>query len=188
MLSDKEAMSEQSLSVREGEGYDEVYPSRYDPKEDVSWSPEREPSAHSPSEEEEEWYEENEGEEKGDEDEEGEEMGEEENDEEGDGGEVAEEMVRWADGNGPRPFILPLIWTVNDFYPTMSSNVFNKIRNHFQILDNIPICLSRNFEKCYSGKTTDVGMYDAMFVAVWGCCWRSYTVIWPIILGYPSTR
>lgn len=94
MLSDKEAMSEQSLSIREGEGYDEVYPSRYDPKEDVSWSPEREPSAHSPSEEEEEWYEENEGEEKGDEDEEGEEMGEEENDEEGDGGEVAEEMVR----------------------------------------------------------------------------------------------
>lgn len=47
----------------------------------------------------------------------------------------------------------------------MSSNVFNKIRDHFQILDNIPICLLRNFEKCYSRKTTDVGMYDAMFVA-----------------------
>ena len=62
------------------------------------------------------------------------------------------------DGDGPRPFILPLIWTVNDFYLTMSPNVFNKLHDHFQIPKNIPIRLPKKFEKCYSGKTTDVGM------------------------------
>ena len=67
------------------------------------------------------------------------------------------------DGNGSRPFILPLIWKVNDFYPTMPPNVFNKLCDHFQILENIPIHLPRKFEKCYLGKTANVGMYDAMF-------------------------
>ena len=56
---------------------------------------------------------------------------------------------------GARPFILPLIWTINDFYLTMSSKVF----------ENIPIRLPRKFERCYFGKTAYVGMYDAMFAA-----------------------
>ena len=59
---------------------------------------------------------------------------------------------------GARPFILPLIWTINDFYLTMSSKV----------LENIPIHLPRKFKRCYSGKTAYVGMYDAMFAAGWG--------------------
>ena len=67
------------------------------------------------------------------------------------------------DGNGPKPFILPQIWMVNDFYPTMFLKVFNKLRDHFQILENIPIHFPRNSEKCYSGKIVDVGMYDTMF-------------------------
>ena len=62
-----------------------------------------------------------------------------------------------------RPFILPKMWTVNDFKPTMMTNIFKKLRDRYQILDNIPICLPGKFEKCYSGKTADVGMYDAMF-------------------------
>ena len=49
-------MSEQLLSVREGAGYDKVYPFGRKPEKDVSWSPEREPFAHSPTEEEEEEY------------------------------------------------------------------------------------------------------------------------------------
>ena len=69
------------------------------------------------------------------------------------------------DGDGLRPFILPLIWMVNNFYLTMSLNIFNKHRDHFQILENISIRLPRKFEKCYSRKTTDVGMYNAMFAA-----------------------
>ena len=70
-----------------------------------------------------------------------------------------------ANSDGPRPFILPLIWMVNNFYPTMSPNVFKKLCDCFQILENIPIRLPRKFERCYSGKTTNVGMYDAMFAA-----------------------
>ena len=49
-----------------------------------------------------------------------------------------------------RPFILPAIWLVNDFKPTMMTNIFKNLQDHYQIPDNIPICL--------------IGMYDAMFV------------------------
>jgi len=38
MLGDKEAMSDQS-SVRKGADYDEVYPSRHELEEDLTWSP-----------------------------------------------------------------------------------------------------------------------------------------------------
>ena len=74
-------------------------------------------------------------------------------------------MACQVDDDGPRPFILPRVWTINDFYLTMSSNVFNKLCNRFKIPNNIPICLPKKFEKCYSGKIADVGMYDAMFAA-----------------------
>ncbi|KAL0000260.1 hypothetical protein SO802_019862 [Lithocarpus litseifolius] len=64
-----------------------------------------------------------------------------------------------------RPFILPIIFIVNDFKPTMTSKVFNSLRDRYQIPDHIPLCLPRKFEKCYSGRVVDVGMYDAMFAA-----------------------
>ena len=57
MSGDREMTSEQSLSVRKGADYDEFYPLGREPEEDVTWSPEREPSAHSPVEEEEKEYE-----------------------------------------------------------------------------------------------------------------------------------
>ena len=47
MSSDREATSEQSSSVHEGVGYDEVYLSGHRPKEGFSLSSKREPSAHS---------------------------------------------------------------------------------------------------------------------------------------------
>ena len=62
------------------------------------------------------------------------------------------------------PFILPAIWTVNDFKPTMTTNIFKTLRDRYQIPDNIPICLLKKFEKCYSGKIANVGMYDVMFI------------------------
>ena len=67
MSSDREVTSEQLSSVREGTGYNEVYLSRCEPVEDLTWSLEREPSAHSLAKKEEEEYEEDEekGEEKG---------------------------------------------------------------------------------------------------------------------------
>ena len=61
---DTEAMSELSSSVREGVGYDKVYPLGREPEEDFPRSPEREPSTHLLSKEgedekDEEGYEEN---------------------------------------------------------------------------------------------------------------------------------
>ena len=61
--------------------------------------------------------------------------------------------------------MLPKMWTVNDFKPTMSTKVFKNLRDHLQIFEHIPIHLRGKFEKCYSGKIANVGMYDAMFAA-----------------------
>ena len=98
--------------------------------EDLTWSPERKLSAYSLAERKDEEYvgneeegededkEEGEGEEEGDGD-----MGE--NHGEGDG--VVGEVKRRCH----RPFILPLIWMMNDFYPTMFLKVFNNLCNHY---------------------------------------------------------
>ena len=142
MLGDREAMSEQSSSAREDAGYNELYPSGCEFEEYLTSSPERQQSAHSLAEEEEE-YEEDKGKAMSDKDEEGKEEGEREGNYEGDKGMVDKEGKCQEVGDGPRPFILPFIWTVNDFYPTMSPNVFNKLRNRFQIPNSIPICLPR---------------------------------------------
>ena len=48
---------------------------------------------------------------------------------------------------------------------TMSTKVFNTLRDCYQILDHIPIRLPGKFEKCYSRRIANIGMYDAMFVA-----------------------
>ena len=61
MSGDREATSEQSSSICEGTGYDEVYSSGHGPKEGLTQSPERESSAHSLDDEEEEDYEANGG-------------------------------------------------------------------------------------------------------------------------------
>ena len=81
MLGDSKATSEQSSSVHENAGYDEIYPSGREQVEDLTWSPERKPSTHSlAEEEEEEEYEEEGWEEDKEEEDEGK--------EEGDGDEV----------------------------------------------------------------------------------------------------
>jgi len=47
----------------------------------------------------------------------------------------------------------------------MSDRIFKKLRTCYQIPDHISIRLPRKNEKCYTGRTANVGMYDAMFVA-----------------------
>ena len=165
MLGGSEATSEQLLLVHEGLGYDEVYPSGRGPKEGLTWSPEREPSTHSPDNEKEEDYEADGGKdgEKVEEGEGGEEREDEEEESDEKGKEESNESIDQTNEIDNRPFIPPKIWTVNDFYPTMSQRVFITFRDHHQIPDNIFICLLGKFERCYSGKTTDVGMYNAMF-------------------------
>ena len=47
----------------------------------------------------------------------------------------------------------------------MMAKIFKDLRDRYQILDHIPIHLPGKFEKCYSGKTVDFGMYDAILAA-----------------------
>ena len=84
---------------------------------------------------------------------------------ENDGGTSVEGSLGSLRGGHTRPFILPKIWIVNDFKPIMMANIFNNLRDRYQIPDHIPIRLPVKFEKCYSEKTMDIGMYDAMFAA-----------------------
>ena len=172
----KEAISEQSL-VHEGAGYNKVFQIGQEPKEGHSWSSKRETLARSPDEDGDYIGEEDEEEiDKGEVDGEGEVVGKEEIEDDGvmkgDGDEDD------ADGRTPevrssvnpesghiRPFILPQMWTVNDFLPKMTYKIFKNLRDRFQIPDHIPIHLPRKFKKCYSGETEDTGMYDATLAA-----------------------
>ena len=47
----------------------------------------------------------------------------------------------------------------------MSWKVYDKLRNLFQIPEDIPLHLAWKLERCYLRKTADVGMYDVMFSA-----------------------
>ena len=64
-----------------------------------------------------------------------------------------------------RPFILPQMWTVNNFLLEMTSKIFKNLRDRFQIRNHIPIRLLGKFKKCYSGETEDTSMYDATLAA-----------------------
>ena len=45
----------------------------------------------------------------------------------------------------------------------MSDKIFSELRVRYQIPEHIPIRLPYKNEKCYMGRTADVGMYDAMY-------------------------
>ena len=64
-----------------------------------------------------------------------------------------------------RSFILPENWSVNKFLPKMSYRVFKELHTRFQIPDYIPLHLPRKNERCYIGKTANVGMYEAVLAA-----------------------
>ena len=123
-------MSEQS-SVYEGASYDEVFLSGHRLEEGLFWSSKRESSTQSPIDREEDFdgdeVEEIEGnvEDEGEGENEGEfeiEGGKDEN--ESDGG----ASMEGSSGDGhTRPFILPKIWTVNDFKPMMMANIFKNL-------------------------------------------------------------
>ena len=90
------------------------------------------------------------GEDKGDE---GGEEGEDDKDKGEVNGRATKEGSLGSPGDGHTcPFILPKIWTVNDFKPTMTANIFKNLRDRYQIPDHILICLPRKFEKCSQGR------------------------------------
>ena len=156
-------LSEES-SVCEEAGYNETFGSS-DKSEDFSPSTERETSAQSPDDDVESYAEgckEVEREHKvgkkgsgSDDDDEGD-----EEDDDGDEESCEGTLVGPRDN---RPFILPEEWAINRFLPLMSDKVFEELRTRYQIPKHIPICLPRENERCYSGRTANVGMYDAMF-------------------------
>ena len=138
-----EALSEQSC-VREGASYYEVYPSSQDDP-GTSYL-ERVLSANSSSEEEEE-----------DLDVDGSESSISEDSDE----ENVESPIRSVVGpDGLRKFVLPLMWTVNDFNSTIERKHFDTLWQRYQIPIGIPICLPFKFEKCYYRDAEDVGVYE----------------------------
>ena len=151
-------------SVREEAGYDETFGSG-DESKDFSPSSERETSAQSPDGNDESYAERSKEVEREDKvgkegsGSDGDDDGDEEDD---DGDEESCEGTLVGPGDN-RPFILPEEWAVNRFLPLMSDKVFKELRTWYQIVGHIPICLPRENERCYSGRTADVGMYDAMF-------------------------
>ena len=167
------------LSVREGVGYDEVFSSGHRPEEGLSQSLEREPSARSPINEEED-FDGDDVEREGDENDEGEgenegelEVEDDEVEGESDGGASVEGSLGSLGESHTRPFTLPKIWTVNDFKPTMTTNIFKNLRDRYQMPDHIPTRVLGKFEKCYSEKTVDVNMYDAMFTVGLRLSWMA---------------
>ena len=150
------------LSVRDGVGYDEIFGSG-DESEGFSRSSESETSAQSPDDDVESYTKENE--EVVDEGEDEVEEGERESGSDGDEDDGDEESCEGTLG-GPgdnRPFILLEDWAINKFLPMMSDRVFKELSSRYQILDHISIRLSKENKRCYSGRTADVGMYNAMF-------------------------
>ena len=150
----------EELSIREGAGYDEAFGSS-DEFEVFSPSSKREMSAQSPDGDIESYAE-------GSEEVEGDDKvgkeGSGSDEEDDDHDEESCEGTSVGPGDN-RPFILPEEWAVNRFLPLMSDKVFKELRTRYQIPEYIPIRLLRENERCYSGRTADVGMYDAMFAA-----------------------
>ena len=157
-----DALSEES-SVHEGAGYDETFGSG-DESEDFSPSLERETSAQSLDGENKGYAEGSEEVGVGEVEKEGSWSDSGDDNDEEDEGEESCEGASVGPGNN-HPFILPIEWVVNKFLPSMSDKVFKELRIRYQIPEHIPIRLPKENEKCYSGKTADVGMYDAMFAA-----------------------
>ena len=145
-------------SVRKGVGYDKTFGSG-DKSEDFSPSLERETSAQSLDGDVKSYAE-------GSEEVEGEDKvgkeGSGSDEEDDDHDEESCEGTSVSPGD-KHPFILPEEWAVNRFLPLMSDKVFKELRTRYQILDHIPIRLPRKNERCYLGRTADVGMYGAMF-------------------------
>ena len=155
----------EELSVREGMGYDKTF-GLGDESEDFSPSSEKESSTQSPNSDDESYAEGSEEVEREDKvGKEGNRSDEEDGDgdeEDDDGDEESCEGTSVGLGDN-RPFILPKEWAINRFLPLMSDKVFKELCTRYQIPEHIPIRLSRENERCYSGRTANVGMYDAMF-------------------------
>ena len=128
--------------VRDGAGYEELYPSSYRDPNDLN---ERSPSASSPSSKHED-------------------MEVAEHKVGSDDGE--EQRIKSVIGtDGLREFIMLPEWTVNAFTSTIKKAHFKTPRANYQIPDYIPIHLPYKSEKCYYEGVDDVGVYEQVLKA-----------------------
>ena len=136
------ALSNQSC-VHEGADYDEVYPSGQNNPSTLS--EDRDSSATSPSRDEEIDRSE---------------------DSHSDNIVDAEPPIQFVIGtNGLREFIMFPIGTVNDFTSTIKETPFKTLREKYQILVNIPLCLPYKSEKCCYMGVEGIGVYKQMLKA-----------------------
>ena len=136
------ASSNQSF-VRDGAGYEEVYPSGYRDPDDLS--EERSLSTSSPSSK-------------------NEDMEVAEPEEGSDDGE--DQTIKSVVGvDGLREFVMLPEWTVNAFTSTIKEPHFKTLRANYQIPDYIPIRLSYKSEKCYYEGVDSVGVYEQVLKA-----------------------
>lgn len=64
-----------------------------------------------------------------------------------------------------REVVLPDDWLVRDFLVAMTKDVFSGLIPCFQIPNNEPIRKGHGGEKCYTEGSSDVGFYEATFIA-----------------------
>ena len=139
------ASSNQSF-VRDGVGYDEVYPSGHEdldsPRED------RSPLANSPSLTDE-----------------GLETRRPDDDFTQDLDDTEPPIQSVVGPDGFRKFIMLPIWTINEFISTIKEPHFKTLRDKYEILDNIPIRLPYQSKKCHYDGIEGVGVYKQMLEA-----------------------
>ena len=129
------ASSNQSF-VRNGAGYEQLYPSGYKDPDELS---ERSPSAASSSSKNEDM-----------------ELAEPEK-----GSDDGDQRIKSVVGaDGLREFVMLPEWMVNNFRSTIKEVHFKTIRAIYQIPDHIPIRLPYQAEKCYYDGVDDLGVYE----------------------------
>ena len=138
-------MSSHQSFVRDGTGYEEVYPSSHEDHD--SQSEERSPFASSPSSRNE-----------------GLEMSDEEGSNEGpDNNDLPIQSAVGPDGL--RQFVMLSEWSVNYFTSSIKKKHFKMFRAHYQILDNISVRLPYKSKKCDYEGLEGVGVYEQMLKA-----------------------
>ena len=127
--------------VREGAGYDEVFPSGQN--DSNTSSEERNPSATSPSTRDEDL-----------------DMDRSEGIDGLIGAEPPTQSIIGLDGL--REFIILPLWTINNFVSSIKESHFKTLREKYQIPDHILLCLPYKSEKCYYEGVEGVGIYEQM--------------------------
>ena len=75
--------------------------------------------------------------------------------------ESVEPLIQFVIGpDGLREFLIPLVWTINDFNSSIKRPHFETLRERYQISTNVRIRLPFKFKKCYYWDVEDIGVYE----------------------------